>query len=351
MEINLGVIGKIIITKELEHIIDSLHSKVGKSEWSGPLFYKLKSGNLKDLKDLVFEANFMYPMDIGSTAETGFDWSGEMIDAYGINSDAINSSIGHIHSHHNMGAFYSGVDDAEVRKNAPNFNYYLTLIVDFTKTYKCKLAINSKINEFVFKGENGELLNYLNTKDEGVLMIGDLDIEIEGRENTLDWVSKRIETLKSIKSAQSSPKDFSQSSSNQTKNSKYSNNTNNFEVNSLSFLKAIFNMIDINDGENKSLWSMITEFANEDDMSIVNEDLVIIDSNVEFIYDDLFGDTDKNGLLMDDIIKTSISKLQSYVTLKNKLPMKRLITVLKSYTKDFAKSYNKNILSSYDDQY
>ena len=49
-------IGKIIITKQVSDIIDTLHNKIGAKEWSGVLFYTLKSGKIQNLKDLVFEA-------------------------------------------------------------------------------------------------------------------------------------------------------------------------------------------------------------------------------------------------------------------------------------------------------
>ena len=41
-------IGKIIITKQVSDIIDTLHNKIGAKEWSGVLFYTLKSGKIQN---------------------------------------------------------------------------------------------------------------------------------------------------------------------------------------------------------------------------------------------------------------------------------------------------------------
>lgn len=95
----IGVIGKITITDKLQKIIDRLHREVGSTEWSGMLFYKLKSGNIADFKNLEFESEFLYPMNIGSSVYTEFEYTGEIMKAYDLYQDGIESSCGLIHSH------------------------------------------------------------------------------------------------------------------------------------------------------------------------------------------------------------------------------------------------------------
>ena len=43
-EQDLGTIGKIVLNQDIIDIIDKLHYKVGSTEWSGILFYKLEFG-------------------------------------------------------------------------------------------------------------------------------------------------------------------------------------------------------------------------------------------------------------------------------------------------------------------
>ena len=85
----MSTIGKLIISKELSDTIDILHNTIGAKEWSGVLFYQLKSGNIKELKDLVFEGKYGYPMDIGSTAATTFECSGELMNVFEVYPDVI----------------------------------------------------------------------------------------------------------------------------------------------------------------------------------------------------------------------------------------------------------------------
>lgn len=106
-EESLGIIGTLKITKNLQQIIDRLHYKIGATEWSGILFYKLISGDIKDLKNLVFEADFLYPMNIGSSAYTEFDYNSEVINAYDVFESGIEQSTGLVHSHHNMSKLFA----------------------------------------------------------------------------------------------------------------------------------------------------------------------------------------------------------------------------------------------------
>ena len=48
--INIESIGKLIIPQNVQDIIDKLHKKVGSTEWSGALFYKITKGDFKKLK-------------------------------------------------------------------------------------------------------------------------------------------------------------------------------------------------------------------------------------------------------------------------------------------------------------
>ena len=157
----IGKIGKITISKEIEASINYLHKIVGATEWSGILFYSLQSGDIKKLKDLEFKVEMIYPMNIGSSAYTEFDYNSEVMNAYDVNNSLILCSTGMIHTHHSMQAFYSQTDTDELLSNCKNFNYYISLIVNFSKDYKCKVAFptKAKINkEFSIKDNNGKLI-------------------------------------------------------------------------------------------------------------------------------------------------------------------------------------------------
>ena len=97
---NIPKVGNIVITDKLKNKIDYLHRQIGTVEWSGILVYKLKSGNISNMKDLIFEAVDLYPMDIGSSVNTSFTYTPEdVVNMYDSIEDAIEMNIGLIHSH------------------------------------------------------------------------------------------------------------------------------------------------------------------------------------------------------------------------------------------------------------
>ena len=201
--INIDSIGKLIIPQNVQDIIDKLHKKVGSTEWSGPLFYKITKGDFKKLKDLEFTALFIYPMDVGSHTYTEFDYNEKILPAYDLCEEALEAHRGLVHSHHNMSCFFSGTDTTELTTNASKYNFYLSLIVNFDGKYVCKIAFPSKAksnNEYTIKGPDGKPLAFQNKKEEDVIIISDLIIEKptpvveEG-----DWLDTLIAELKKPK--------------------------------------------------------------------------------------------------------------------------------------------------------
>lgn len=89
--------------------IKYLCREVSTVEWSGILFYEVK-GSIKNIEKLKLIAKHILPMDIGTEAETEFNWGGsgdEPIVTYLMTHDeAENWKMGHIHSHHNMRTFF-----------------------------------------------------------------------------------------------------------------------------------------------------------------------------------------------------------------------------------------------------
>lgn len=96
-ELNIGDVGILKITPRLQKLIDYLHYKVGSTEWSGILFYKLTKGSIKNLKNLEFTADFVYPMNIGSSVYTEFDYNSDVIDAYDVYPEGEEMSTALVH--------------------------------------------------------------------------------------------------------------------------------------------------------------------------------------------------------------------------------------------------------------
>lgn len=201
-EENLGVIGTLKVTERLQKIIDYLHYKIGATEWSGILFYKLTKGDIKTLKNLEFTADFLYPMNIGNSTYTEFEYNGDVIDAYDIYPEGIEMSTALIHSHHNMGTFFSTTDSSELKDNAAHYNYYVSLIVNFAHEYCAKVAFPSKTtvtSESWIKDTFGKLFKRKSTKEENTILIGDLKVIIESNIENPEWLKNRIQGLETKK--------------------------------------------------------------------------------------------------------------------------------------------------------
>ena len=200
----IGKIGKIIISKEIEASINYLHKFVGATEWSGILFYSLQSGDIKKLKDLEFKVEMIYPMNIGSHTYTEFEYDGQIMNAYDIREDLIEKSTALIHSHNNFSTFFSKDDTEELLDNCKHFNYYISLIVNFSKDWCCKIAFptKAKINkEFSIKDNNGKLIKAKSSVEEELALVGDLEIEFENAVVVDKWLEERMTELKKQKDA------------------------------------------------------------------------------------------------------------------------------------------------------
>lgn len=112
-----------------------------------------------------------------------------------------------IHSHNNMSVFFSGTDVSELEDNAPNHEYYLSLIVNNKGDKQAKVChIAKRLTKF--QRRNSDTLqfeNFQNELEEEVLIIYNCEI-VEECQNI--EVSKEFEerTSEIIKIADSKPK-------------------------------------------------------------------------------------------------------------------------------------------------
>lgn len=300
----IGVIGKIIIPKDVENMIDYLHKSVGAIEWSGILFYKLVGGNINGLKDLQFQAQFIYPMNIGSHAYTEFDYSGEIMNAYDVKDDLIECSSGMIHTHHSMGAFFSGTDTDELLSNSKNFNYYISLVVNFAKDYKCKIAFPSKtktVREYLIKNSEGQLVKAKSSVEEDDIIVGDLKIEFENSVSPEEWLVNRTSELKKKKEESSKIKPIVYNSTQPSPTQNYKHNSwNNPTYNSYidldwgtpvqaiatpkQFIQALLALDE--DYKDVTVTTTLTEFTNEG-MDVDSFDDAL-SSNIDIIHDNVY---------------------------------------------------------------
>lgn len=198
--------GKLIISPELEEQIDTFHAIAGATEWSGVLLYVIKEGDISKPESLVIEVKGIFPMDIGTPGYTEYDYDERTLDMYDLYPDALTEEwrLGHIHTHHNMQAYFSGTDLQELRDNIDNHAYYLSLIVNFDKKYCAKLCIKGEreVKEssvlkygglFSSKKSNKKSNS---TKIETIVYNADLEIEMPEKNEDISFIGEILKLKK-----------------------------------------------------------------------------------------------------------------------------------------------------------
>ena len=148
---------RLILTKKLKDKLDYLSTKYTKSEISGFITYKEISKDENGVKIILDD--LLIPPQKAHTSEVDVDGVGqiELRKEYG---DKFLNIIGHWHSHHTMGAFFSSTDETMMNSYSENKNFRLFIVSSLGKhliRFVLKNTINEKTNEMVeIKIENIE---------------------------------------------------------------------------------------------------------------------------------------------------------------------------------------------------
>jgi len=201
IEQNIGKIGELIIPKDVKSQIDYLHKKVGSTEWNAIMLVKPLNDNLNKLKDLKFEVRLVYLMDIGSAAYTSHNFEGDLVEAFDLIPDGMECKMAGIHSHHTMATFFSQTDVSELEDNGGKYNYYISLIVNFSGEWNCKMVIPSEtITECSYKirNDDGEFKTIKRKYEEKFLI--EAELEVVKDEIPVDqWFGDRFSVVKTAK--------------------------------------------------------------------------------------------------------------------------------------------------------
>lgn len=108
----------------------SLHTKFKNLEWSGYIFYDT-IGSLEDPDNMIVNITDFILLDIGTSGATDIQPTGEQIvDIYSERPHLMGKSFGCLHTHHSMGLFFSGTDTDTLLESAPQFDMFVSVIVN-----------------------------------------------------------------------------------------------------------------------------------------------------------------------------------------------------------------------------
>ncbi len=194
--------GKLILPDNILAQISYLHGKVGKEEWSGMLMYDVRSGSPADAENFVLVAKHIFLMDIGTKAYTEYSPDGDIVDIYDNIEEAMEWKTGHVHTHHDMGAYFSGTDTGELNDNVDKHNYYLSLIVAFDGKYHAKVAFLSDVetkSSMNYVDDGGTIQDFSVDKSEKHMVTIDMDIYFDADQFFFDRYEEVIAKEKAAK--------------------------------------------------------------------------------------------------------------------------------------------------------
>jgi hypothetical protein len=198
-----------VIPAKVEEKIRYLIRKYPNTEWSGVLFYTY-AGNFED-NDLIITCEDLYPMDLGTSGWTEFKMTPDVTAYIAENLELFQCNTGLVHSHHTLGAFFSGQDVRTLQVEGNDTNCFVSLIVDTKGTYqaavtrkvqkKVEVVTKSLGTSYQFFGEGavtiGEDSMSESTQiiDKEVIEYFMLNIEKEEVSNPLDYLDKRFDEI------------------------------------------------------------------------------------------------------------------------------------------------------------
>lgn len=195
----------ITISDKVFDKIKILCNKYNRVEWSGIIWMNLK-GTVEDPATLEVNIVDFTLLDIGSPAYTEFEISPEIImPIYNKYPEYITMKYGCIHSHNNMGVFFSGTDTSTLLEQAFIHNFFVSVIVNnnFDKiakiSYQGKRTIKGKITETFFNRIGKILLPYTKVTEENteedVVYVIDCNVNYESELPVDEELNGQIELL------------------------------------------------------------------------------------------------------------------------------------------------------------
>ena len=182
------------------------------------LFIK-HTGSFED-NDLVITCEDIYPMDLGTSGWTEFKMSEDVAAYMAENIELFDCDTALCHSHHTMGAFFSGQDNLMLQQEGNDTNCFISLVVDTQGTYvarvtrkvitKSEVTVKNLGTSYEFFGEGNRELTNAGTETTKVIekeVIEYFDLEVERHEvsNNLEYLDVRFEEIEKKKTRASKP--------------------------------------------------------------------------------------------------------------------------------------------------
>ena len=179
---------KVIIKESLENIIRGLCLEFPKREWSGTVFYRTE-GTFEE--GLTIYCDNFYLEHIGSVGTTEVQHDASLA-SYMLENDLLEHNMGILHSHHNMGAFFSTTDMSALKQEGIDMNHALSIVVANSGNYVA--CITRKVNkqqELIITGS--EVRKYNTWGDEAISNTYNINVPKSNTFNVVEYCTCSIE--------------------------------------------------------------------------------------------------------------------------------------------------------------
>jgi len=157
---NVKVVFSELATNQVNYLLD----KISKVEWSGFTIYHTVN---EDPNNLVLEVLEVFPYDIGDPAYTEFEVDklpDDIIEKY--MDEGLEVAIGLIHSHNDMGVFFSGTDTKTMEELTKLWkDGFLSIIVNNKRERTGKFGVVEKVEERKNLSLFGKIFSLKNNKE------------------------------------------------------------------------------------------------------------------------------------------------------------------------------------------
>lgn len=156
---------------------------------------------------MVITCADFYPMDLGTSGWTEFQMSEEVAAYMAQNIELFDCDTGLIHSHHALGAFFSGQDNLMLQQEGNDTNCFVSLVVDTKGTYvaritrkvqsKSEVTVKPLGTSYEFFGNGSKTISNGSTEltkivDKEYIEYFDLQVERHEVPNTLSYLDTRF---------------------------------------------------------------------------------------------------------------------------------------------------------------
>jgi proteasome lid subunit RPN8/RPN11 len=159
-----------------------LCKRINNVEWSGIIFCKTE-GHPIDPETFSARAIDILPMHKGEPTYTEFEIDDRLIDAYDNNTELEECKMGIIHSHVNMGVFFSGTDTSTLNEYAKLSNFCISVIVNNKGEIIAKAAypVSKRVTSTGVHYKDGDgnwVMSSDETSEQEVVSIKSIDMKI-----------------------------------------------------------------------------------------------------------------------------------------------------------------------------